>query len=114
MIYHLLTKEAWEKAKQEDVYWPKSLDEEGFVHCLTKEQLLEKGNKLYPNESEIVLLQIYSNELESLCVFEDLSESGEMFPHIYGHVNLNAVKFSKLLKRNGDTGFTFETNECSA
>ncbi|SDY90928.1 Uncharacterized conserved protein, DUF952 family [Evansella caseinilytica] len=107
MIYHLLTKGEWEKAKKEEVYWPESLDKEGFIHCLTKDQLLKAGSGLLPNEAEAVLLKVNSHLLESLVVFEDLSELGEMYPHIYGHINLEAVVAVYEMKRNQEQRFVF-------
>ncbi|ADU30230.1 DUF952 domain-containing protein [Evansella cellulosilytica] len=100
MIYHLLEKQEWEKAIQNDMYWPSSLDNEGFIHCSTWEQIIRIGDSLFPKEAQLILLKINSQELESLVVYEDLTESGEMFPHIYGHLNLDAVKSIVEVTRN--------------
>lgn len=114
MIYHLLRKEEWEKAIEEDMYWPNSLDTDGFIHCSTKEQIIKNGNNWFVDEFEIVLLEIYSNDLESLVVNEDLDEAGQMFPHIYGHLNLDAVKAVRVLKKNEHGEFVFFENHDEA
>ncbi|MDQ0255162.1 uncharacterized protein (DUF952 family) [Evansella vedderi] len=107
MIYHLLRKGEWEKAIKEDMYWPASLDKDGFIHCSTKQQIIKNGNNWFQEESEIILLEICSNDLESLVVNEDLNETGQMFPHIYGHLNLDAVKNVRELKKNDNGEFVF-------
>ncbi|MDG5789674.1 DUF952 domain-containing protein [Evansella sp. AB-P1] len=107
MIYHVVRRNDWEKWQQDDVYWPESVDKEGFIHCSTKEQMISIGNDLFPEEKELLLLKINSKEVESLVVLEDLSESGIMFPHIYGHLNLDAIKSVKEIRRNEDGVFNF-------
>ncbi|MBU9719926.1 MULTISPECIES: DUF952 domain-containing protein [Bacillaceae] len=102
MIYHLLSMKEWERAKGEGVYWPEELDKKGYIHCLTEEQLHSEGDTvLLKEEGDIILLKIYSHELESLVVLEDTTESGKLYPHVYGHINLNAIKEVSVYKGIG-------------
>ncbi|MBU9711502.1 DUF952 domain-containing protein [Evansella tamaricis] len=100
MIFHLLTKSEWEKAQREGVYWPESLDIEGYIDCFTKEQLIKEGKDVLPGVEKVILLEIYSNDLESLVVLEDTTESGNLYPHVYGHINLSAIKGVHEIKRS--------------
>ncbi|UTR09736.1 DUF952 domain-containing protein [Evansella sp. LMS18] len=91
MIYHILTAEEWEAALKEEQYWPESVDVEGYIHCFTDKQLKTADGSSYPSGKELVLLKIDSAKLENLVIFEDLNESGTMYPHVYGYLNLDAV-----------------------
>jgi uncharacterized protein (DUF952 family) len=89
-IYHLIKREDWNKIKDSDVYHPQSLNEVGFIHCSTREQVLPTANRRYADQ-DIVVLEIDLDRVPSKTVFEDLKTMGEEHPHIYGNLPLDAV-----------------------
>lgn len=91
MIYHILTKEAWQTAVSQNEYAPPSLEEEGFIHCSTNEQILIPANQLYRGQRDLLLLQIVPEKVVHPIVYEDCYETGQEFPHVYGPLNLDAV-----------------------
>lgn len=91
MILHIIETDIWLKAKHEGMYTPSSLENEGFIHCSTKGQVLEVAIFLYKGQNNLVLLFIDSTKVKAEIVYEDLYETGKLYPHIYGDLNVDAV-----------------------
>ena len=91
IIYHLTNKPDWEAARSQDEYPVASLAEEGFIHCSQDEaQLLRVANRLFPGQDDLLVLDVETNRLFS-PVKREPSRSGEIYPHIYGPLNSDAV-----------------------
>lgn len=91
MILHIAEKPDWEQAQSSGIYQAPSLEEEGFIHCSTVEQVLGPANTMFHGRQGLLLLVIDPERVKEEIVFEDCYESGEAFPHIYGALNLEAV-----------------------
>ena len=91
MILHITTRDDWEAAQAKGDYRLNTLATEGFIHCSTPEQVLGPANEFYRGRPDLLLLVIDPARLEAKLVYEDLYESGTIFPHIYGPLNLDAV-----------------------
>lgn len=91
MILHIIEVDAWLKAKDEGIYSPTSLEDEGFIHCSTKDQVVEVANLIYKGQGNLLLLTIDSTKVTVKIVYEDLYETGKLYPHIYGSLNVDAV-----------------------
>jgi len=89
-IYHIVTPEVWEKFKDEDFYEASSLQTEGFIHCSYAGQVETVLNRYYKDAKTILLLEIETEKLTSKFV-EEPSTGGEIYPHIYGGINREAV-----------------------
>ena len=99
-IYHLVPRSTWEAAPS-GPFRARSLDEEGFIHCSNREQVADSANKFYANESELLLLKIDPARLASELRDEE-GRPGELFPHIYGPINREAiVEVIRLQRVNG-------------
>ena len=90
MILHITTPDAWAKAQAEGVYRAPSLATEGFIHCSTDRQMAATANKHYARRSGLILLCIDEKRLTADVRYEDLG-AGDLFPHIYGPINIDAV-----------------------
>jgi uncharacterized protein (DUF952 family) len=90
MILHITTPDAWAQAKMDGLYRSTSLATEGFIHCSTLRQIVATANKHYARRSGLVLLCIEESRLTAKLRYEDLN-AGDLFPHIYGPINLDAV-----------------------
>ncbi|MHB8629355.1 MAG: DUF952 domain-containing protein [Aggregatilineales bacterium] len=90
MILHITTPDAWANAQVEGVYRSASLATEGFIHCSTPRQMAATANKHYARRSGLALLYIDESRLTAELRYEDLN-AGDLFPHIYGPINLDAV-----------------------
>jgi uncharacterized protein (DUF952 family) len=94
-IYHITLPERWEEAKQRGEYRADSLDTEGFIHCSTAMQVERSLNRFYRGVPRVCLLAIEPERLASRLEYEPAH--GEMFPHIYGPLNPDAVVEVKTL-----------------
>ena len=102
LIFHLTYKDAWEAARPAGEYAAPSLAEEGFIHC-SKDvpQLLKVAARLYPGERGLMVLDVDREELKSPLKNEP-SRSGEIYPHIYGMLNADAVVRERALEVGAD------------
>ena len=102
LIFHLTYKDAWEAARQAGEYAAPSLAEEGFIHC-SKDvpQLLKVAARLYPGETGLMVLDVDLEELKS-PLKNAPSRSGEVYPHIYGMLNADAVVRERALEVGAD------------
>jgi uncharacterized protein (DUF952 family) len=94
-IFHITDRERWARAEQAGSYQADSLGSEGFIHCSTSEQVLKVANTYYEGQRGLVLLCVDTEQLGSEVRYEDASgvqfEPGELFPHVYGPINVDAV-----------------------
>ncbi len=108
LIFHLTYKDAWEAARPTGEYAAPSLAEDGFIHC-SKDipQLLKVAARLYPGETGLMVLDVDLDKLTSPLKHEP-SRSGEIYPHIYGMLNADAVVLEWVLKVGADGGHFLE------
>ena len=88
-IFHIVLPEVW-AAFDTDLYRASSLESEGFIHCSFAGQLDAVIERYYGDADEIVVLEIETEELMSR-VLNEPSTGNEIYPHIYGPVNRNAI-----------------------
>lgn len=88
-LFHITTREEWNQSKNLGRYEVRSLASEGFIHLSRPHQVLEVAKRLFAGHSDLVLLQV-SEELVSAPIKYE-GKNGELFPHIYGPINLDAV-----------------------
>lgn len=90
-ISHITTKEKWEEAKAKGYYEHESIEKEGFIHCSSIQQVMKVANNLYRGQQNLVLLLIDEDMVKPNIVWEDLYNLNELYPHIYGVLNIEAV-----------------------
>lgn len=93
-IFHIVEKESWELAKKHGVYSPESIKIEGFIHCSKVDQILKVANTFYKDKENLLLLKIEEEKVSGKVVYEaplEAPQSGLLFPHIYGDLNLDSV-----------------------
>lgn len=102
-IYHITTQTAWDAATEADGYTAQSLANEGFIHCSTLVQVVPVADNFYLDLSDPVLLCIEVDRLTPEVRWEspyhpddgdikhDGDLPGDLFPHVYGAINIDAV-----------------------
>jgi uncharacterized protein (DUF952 family) len=76
-IYHVTTKQQWAEAQQLGHYDSDTLATEGFIHCSTEPQVAGVLERYY--------------KVARPLIFELAGSINEVFPHIHGALNLDAV-----------------------
>jgi uncharacterized protein (DUF952 family) len=104
-IYHLVLRRVWEK-NADRPYRADSLASEGFIHCSFDEQLAWVANRFYADAEDLLLLHIDVERLTS-PLREEPCETGEIFPHIHGPLNRDAVVKVEALERGAGGRWQF-------
>jgi uncharacterized protein (DUF952 family) len=100
LIYHITTRGALQQAQVDGQYIAPSLQSEGFIHCSTAAQVVEVANAFYRDVPNLVLLCIEPEKLSAELKWEapahpaahaDAPSDAQLFPHVYGAINLDAV-----------------------
>ncbi len=89
-IFHITRIAQWEAAKNLGYYRGDTLDTEGFIHCSKATQVVKVANRFFCNQRDLVLLCIDSHKVRAEIRYE-AAEVDEVFPHIYGELNVDAV-----------------------
>lgn len=104
-IYHLVPQSVWETAPS-GPYRTASLAAEGFIHCSNANQVARSANKFYATEAALLLLAIDPDRLTS-PLHDEEGRPGELFPHIYGPINREAIVEVIQLERGADGRWQF-------
>jgi uncharacterized protein (DUF952 family) len=104
-IYHLVPARYYEAQPTAQPYLPDSFEQEGFIHCTAELPLLLKIANLYFAElpDTLLVLEIDPARLDSPLKFEaplppatapaeaSPHDPEQLFPHIYGPLNREAI-----------------------
>jgi len=88
-VFHITERGSFSAALELGVYEAESLQREGFIHCSTHEQVPRTAARFYGGRTGLVLLCIDAERLGDRLRFE--SADGELFPHCYGAIPLEAI-----------------------
>ncbi len=90
-IYHMCRREEWEAARAAGAYPGSSQDRaDGFIHFSTAAQVVESAAKHRAGQDGLVLLAVDAERLGDALKWEP-SRGGQLFPHLYGALPLDAV-----------------------
>ena len=112
MIYHITSSQARQEARQRGDYRADSLESEGFIHCSTESQVLPVAENFYKGQTGLLLLKIDPTRLTSELRWEPPTggpppgiPEGDLFPHVYGPINLDAIVNVYDLESNPDGSY---------
>lgn len=125
MIYHITTFADWTSAQSAGRYRAPSLDQEGFIHCSTAAQVVPVANRYYRGAVDLCLLSIAEDRLSAPLKWEPpappsgspsgprrtpdqaAAAAAELYPHLYGPLNLDAVLAITALHPSPSGDYTF-------
>ncbi len=87
-IYHITSQNDWLAGKAAGAYRPTSLVTEGFIHCSNRDQVVDSAECYFAGRTDLVLLCIQTGLLTSALRLE----GEQLWPHLYGPLNLEAVE----------------------
>lgn len=112
-IYHITSEQQLREAETKGYYLPATFEADGFIHLSQKHQVLTVANNFYKGQTGLVCLIIDPEKLNAELKFEppihpngqvinDISPD-QMFPHLYGKLNLDAIvsNFKMIANRDG-------------
>ena len=99
VILHITSRTAWQSSQKAGQYTAPSLVSEGFIHCSTSSQALSVAGKFYKGQTGLVLVVIDPTRLSSDLKWEPPFDgapppgvsTADLFPHVYGPINFDAV-----------------------
>jgi uncharacterized protein (DUF952 family) len=90
-IYKICPASAWREAERQGVYRGSADDaRDGFIHFSTASQVAETARKHFFGQRALFLVEIDADELGDALRWEP-SRNNELFPHLYGELDLGAV-----------------------
>ncbi len=90
-IYKICPASAWREAEREGVYRGSADDaRDGFVHFSTASQVPETARKHFFGQRALFLVQVDGDALGDALRWER-SRNDDLFPHLYGELDLGAV-----------------------
>lgn len=90
-IYHITTQKEWEQALLKKEYLPMQYEQDGFIHCSIERQIPGVLDRFYKGQTGLVKLKIEKAKVQRPVLFELAHDLNELFPHIYGSLNIDAV-----------------------
>ena len=93
VLFHITERAVWERQQGSGEYRAASLETEGFIHLSTPAQIVETANRFFRRQAGLVLLVIDPARLTSPVRWEPAPDrAGALFPHLYGPLNVEAVR----------------------
>jgi uncharacterized protein (DUF952 family) len=90
-IYKICPALAWREAERRGVYRGSADDaRDGFIHFSTASQVMETAKKHFFGQADLLLVAVDADMLGEALRWER-SRNDELFPHLYGDLDLGAV-----------------------
>jgi uncharacterized protein (DUF952 family) len=96
-IYKILPQELWQEALKKGRFDGAAIDlADGFIHLSTIAQVAETARLHFSGQEGLVLIAVDVESLGSGLRFEP-SRGGDLFPHLYASLDLDAVVWERPL-----------------
>jgi uncharacterized protein (DUF952 family) len=103
LIFKICHAAEWRTAATSSAYDGSLKDKaDGFLHFSTEEQLMGTLLRHYVGAGDLVLVAVDAEALGDALKFEP-SRDGALFPHLYGELPLDAVKWTRPITQ-GENG----------
>ena len=90
-IYKICPASAWREAERLGVYRGSADDaRDGFIHFSNASQVAETARKHFAGQAGLFLIEVDADALGKALRWER-SRNDELFPHLYGELDLGAV-----------------------
>ena len=90
-IYKICPASAWREAERQGTYRGSADDaRDGFIHFSTAAQVTETARKHFFGQTGLFLIEVDGDALGDALRWEP-SRNNELFPHLYGELDLGAV-----------------------
>lgn len=94
-LYHVALREDWAEAERRGAYsWSTRgarVDDVGFVHLAYAHQWPGVIERFYADRPDLVVLVVDPERIDGEVRDEPAPDTGELFPHLYGELPVDAV-----------------------
>ena len=102
LIYKICPAAMWQTAEQEGVFHGAPVDlADGFIHFSTAEQVRQTAAKHFNGQDDLVLVAVDEDRLGPALKYE-VSRGGQLFPHLYASLSVDAVAWAQPLPLDQD------------
>ncbi|MGX5830506.1 DUF952 domain-containing protein [Mesorhizobium sp. 43Arga] len=106
-IYKITPQALWREAEASGRFTGAPIDvADGFIHFSTAAQVRETAAKHFSGQADLLLVAIDDASLGEALKYE-VSRGDALFPHLYGVLELNAVKWVRPLPLGADGAHQF-------
>jgi uncharacterized protein (DUF952 family) len=107
LIYKICSEALWREAERAGVFAGAAIDlEDGYIHFSTAAQAPETAARHFAGQGDLVLVAIDAGALGDGLRWEP-SRGGDLFPHLYGELRLDAVRWVRPLPLGPDGRHVF-------
>ena len=107
LIYKICSEALWREAERAGVFAGAAIDlEDGYIHFSTAAQAPETAARHFAGQGDLVLVAIDADALGDGLRWEP-SRGGDLFPHLYGPLRLDAVRWVRPLPLGPDGRHVF-------
>jgi uncharacterized protein (DUF952 family) len=93
VVYKICHRESWARAQREGSLAPSADDaRDGFIHLSTRAQLEGTLQRHFSGQRDLLLLAVHTARLPAGSLRWEVSRGGEHFPHLYGPLDVGAVR----------------------
>ena len=107
MLYKICASAEWKAATAAGTYTGSADDRrDGFIHLSTAAQVRETARRHFAAQKDLVLVAFDEAALGSALRYEP-SRRGDLFPHVYGHLESDAALWVRPLQMGPDGEHVF-------
>lgn len=107
LIYKICPRALWREAEGSGVFRGAPVDlADGYIHFSTAAQAVETAAKHFAGQDDLLLVAVEEARLGEALRYEP-SRGGQLFPHLYGPLPLDAVAWVKPLPLGADGAHAF-------
>ncbi len=107
LIYKICSDALWSEAERAGVFSGAPIDlEDGYIHFSTDAQAPETAARHFAGQGDLVLVAVAAEALGDSLRWEP-SRGGDLFPHLYAPLRLQAVRWVRPLPLGPDGRHVF-------
>jgi uncharacterized protein (DUF952 family) len=101
LIFKIVERAQWE-AQSGDYHGSAHDRADGLLHFSTASQLAETLRLYYAGQDDLMLVAVDAGALGSALKWERAESRGQDFPHLYGALSCDAMKWARPIVNDGD------------
>lgn len=102
IVYKIVPRALWQQARQTGVFEGAPVDlQDGFIHFSTASQCRETARRHFSGMDDLLLVAIDGDAFGEALKFEP-SRGGDLFPHLYARLPMDAVLWERSLPVGDD------------